>query len=60
MLEWLFDNAPHISMVIAGAHAVAVAITNMTDTPKDDAVVAKVYRVVEVAAGIFRPSKVKQ
>lgn len=40
-------------------HGVAVAITNLTPTPKDDSVVAAIYRIIEILAGIVTP-KAKQ
>jgi len=46
--------------VVIALHALAVAIVNLTPTPKDDAVVAKVYRVIEFAAGILNRRLVKQ
>lgn len=46
--------------VVIAVHALAVAIVNLTPTPKDDAVVAKVYRVIEFAAGILNRRLVKQ
>jgi hypothetical protein len=33
-------------------HAAALIIVNLTPTPKDDAIVARAYRVLEVLAGI--------
>ena len=34
-------------------HGFAILVVNLTDTPKDDLVVAKVYSVIEKLAGIF-------
>lgn len=42
-----------IFAVLFAAHSLAVAIVNLTPTPKDDAVVAKVYKVIEVFAGLL-------
>lgn len=39
--------------VLFAAHALAVAIVNLTPTPKDDEIVAKVYKVIEVFAGLL-------
>lgn len=39
--------------LVAALHGLAVAIVNLTPTPKDDEVLAKVYRGIEVVAGIF-------
>ncbi len=48
-----------ILAVLFGAHALAVAICNLTPTPRDDAYVAQAYRVIEIAAGLLT-KKVKQ
>lgn len=48
----LLAKAPEIVSALFALHAAAVAIVNLTPTPKDDAVVAKFYRVIEVFAGI--------
>lgn len=45
-------KAPEIVSALFALHAAAVAIVNLTPTPKDDAAVAKFYRVIEVFAGI--------
>lgn len=59
MLQWITDNIGTILSVLAGTHVLAVAIVNLTATPKDDAIVAKVYGVIEKLAGMFTP-KVKE
>lgn len=46
--------------LLVAAHALALAIVNMTDTPKDNELVAKAYKYIEFLAGIVKPSKVKQ
>lgn len=52
-MEFLTSNLEGLFTVVLSAHALAVAVVNLTPTPKDDAVVAKVYRVIEIAAGLF-------
>lgn len=52
-MEFVTENWGGILAALAAAHALAVAIVNLTPTPKDDEVLAKVYRVVEIAAGLF-------
>lgn len=42
-----------IVTVIVAIHALAVAIVNFTPTPKDNAVLSKVYKVIEFGAGII-------
>jgi hypothetical protein len=41
-------------LALAG-HGLALAICNLTTTPKDDEYVAKVYKLIEVLAGIITP-----
>ena len=49
-MEWLFNNFQEIMACITGAMALASAVCSLTPTPKDDAVLAKVYKVIEVFA----------
>ena len=44
-----------ITAVFTAAHALALAIVNLTPTPKDNEMVAKWYRAVEILAGIIIP-----
>lgn len=55
----------YITLVVA-IHGVALMIVNLTPTPKDNAaldkytrLVVKVYRAIEIAAGVISP-KVKR
>lgn len=48
----LIAKAPEIVGVLFAIHAAALAIVNLTPTPKDDAAVAKFYRVIEILAGV--------
>lgn len=41
-----------IVAVLAGLHAVALAIVNLTPTPADNILLGKVYKVVEAIAGV--------
>jgi len=41
--------------ILLALHGAAVLIVNLTDTPKDDDLVARFYRGVELFAGIFTP-----
>ena len=41
--------------ILLALHGAAVLIVNLTDTPKDDHLVARFYRGVELFAGIFSP-----
>ena len=40
-------------------HGLAAVVVNATDTPADDHIVGKAYRVLEIVAGVFG-YKVKQ
>lgn len=48
----LIAKAPEIIAALFAIHAAALAIVNLTPTPKDDAAVAKFYRVIEILAGV--------
>lgn len=52
-VEWLTTNWEAVAAVFAGAHALALAIVNLTPTPRDDEILGRVYRVVEMVAGLF-------
>ena len=53
MTEWLSDNWPSVVAAALAIHAAAVAVVNLTPTPKDNEFVSKVYGWVEKFAGIF-------
>lgn len=53
IIAFVTANWEAITAVAAAAHVLAVAIVNLTPTPKDDEIVGKVYQVVEAIAGIF-------
>lgn len=48
----LLAKGPEIVTVLFALHAAAVAVVNLTPTPKDDEIVSKFYRVIEIFAGI--------
>lgn len=52
-MENLLSNAQQLVEILLAIHGVAILIVNLTPTPKDNEVVAKYYRVVEVLAGII-------
>lgn len=52
VLTWAVAHQEALLGIAAAAHALAVGVVNLTPTPKDDNAVAKVYRVVEVVAGL--------
>ena len=53
LYAWVLANVDGIVTVWVSAHALALAIINLTPTPTDNEVLTKVYRYVEIAAGIF-------
>lgn len=48
-------SLPDLIEIILALHGAAVLIVNLTDTPKDDDLVARFYRGIELFAGIFTP-----
>ena len=53
MIEWIQDNGAELLVAVYAAHTVALFIVNATPTPKDNAALAKVYKVVELVAGLL-------
>ena len=51
-MNFITENWEEILAVLAALHGLAIAIVNLTPTPKDDETLAKIYRVVEILAGI--------
>jgi hypothetical protein len=41
--------------VAASLHGTALVICNLTNSPKDDEAVARVYKLIEIFAGIVTP-----
>ena len=52
MLVYLTANWSQILTAIAAVHAAALVIVNLTTTPKDDEVLTRVYRIIEILAGV--------
>jgi len=52
MLTQITSNWAEIVSVAAGAHMLALAVVNLTPTPKDDEIYGKIYRAVEILAGL--------
>ncbi len=48
----------YLTLVLA-VHALASAITALTPTPKDDAIVAKAYKFIELVVGVVGKAKEK-
>ena len=52
MLQYLLNNWAEVAGVLAAVHVLALAIVNATPTPRDDELYGKLYKVIEVIAGI--------
>jgi hypothetical protein len=59
LINLLVANWDAVLAITVAAHGPALAIVNLTPTPKDDETLAKVYRGVELVAGLVSP-KAKQ
>lgn len=53
IINYVTTNWDGILAVVAGVHVLAVAIVNLTPTPKDDEIISKVYSIIEKLAGLF-------
>lgn len=51
----MFAHAQTAVEVFLAAHGLALVIVNLTKTPKDNEAVAKLYKLIEVVAGIISP-----
>ena len=58
-MENIFNYAGLILMGLAATHTAALAIVNLTPTPKDDEIIAKVYKVIEWLAGVITPKGIR-
>jgi len=47
MITWLLEHSAALIGILTGIVTVASAIAALTPTPKDDAVVGKVYKVID-------------
>ena len=52
-MNFITENGEAFLEVLAALHGLAIAIVNLTPTPKDNEVIAKIYKVVEILAGIL-------
>jgi len=51
-MNYLLNNWSEIVGVAGAIHLLALAIVNLTPTPKDDEIYGKAYKVIEKLAGI--------
>lgn len=52
-MQQILAHAQNLLTVLFAVHALALAIVNLTPTPKDNTMVAKYYRVLEILAGVI-------
>ena len=52
MIHYLAENWAEVAGILAALHVLALAVVNATPTPRDDEIYGKLYKVIEVIAGI--------
>ena len=52
MIHYLAEYWAEVAGILAALHVLALAVVNATPTPKDDEIYGKLYKVIEVIAGI--------
>jgi len=50
IINWVTSNSAELISILTGIVAVASAIAALTPTPKDDTIVGKIYKVVDLLA----------
>lgn len=58
-MQWVIDNWQGVALVVTAVISLASAITALTPTPKDDAVVRKLYRIIEALGLVVGRAKDK-
>jgi hypothetical protein len=53
MITYLANNWAEVAGIAGALHILALAIVNLTPTPKDDEIYGKFYKVIEMIAGII-------
>ena len=53
LIEWVIANGDALAVALLAMHGAAVAIVNLTPTPKDDEIAAKLYKPIEWLAGVL-------
>jgi|TARA_R110002050_G_scaffold219655_5_gene355531 hypothetical protein len=49
-MSWILENKEALISIITAVVAVASAVAALTPTPKDDTIVGKIYKVVDMLA----------
>lgn len=52
-MDSFIEHIEQLLVILFAAHALALAIVNLTPTPKDDEAIAKLYRILEIFAGLI-------
>lgn len=52
IVAWVIANSVELISFLFALHAAAAIVVNLTPTPADNAVLGKVYKVIEFLAGI--------
>lgn len=53
MINYVSENWADIVGILAALHVLALAIVNVTPSKKDDELYNKVYKIIELFAGII-------
>ena len=53
IIDYFINYQEEILTFLAAAHAFALAIVNLTPTPTDNTILAKIYGYVEIVAGLL-------
>tara|TARA_R110002020_G_scaffold22733_1_gene76430 strand:- start:1526 stop:1702 length:177 start_codon:yes stop_codon:yes gene_type:complete len=49
-MSWILENKEALISILTGVVALASAIAALTPTPKDDTIVGKIYKVIDLLA----------
>lgn len=53
VLLWMLAHPDLIYQSVVALHILAIAVVNLTPTPRDNAILAKFYPIVEAVAGLY-------
>ena len=53
MINYVSENWTDIAGILAAVHVIALAIVNVTPSKKDDELYNKLYKIIELFAGII-------
>lgn len=55
IIQYVITHHQELFETAIAAHAIATVLVNLTPTPKDDELLARLYRALEILAGIITP-----